>query len=293
MQYVVIAVIVLLLAYMYWSGKRRAEIDNSFLRLAVPLPEPVEFDPAEFTRAFREQWGGDTTCDENAEWASPQDKARRFAVDDGVSRAVISSYGIPLPKQLTDLAVMTSHGLTNEERDQLEFHKAVLTIESVPDPEQAVQCVRSVARMLLTLLGLYPGVGYVNVSSPAYHQRSKVEPFMDEDLLSGEALFLLAASVHLVPDGGGMWMHTHGMQYFGLPDLEVRFQDEENVNEYHSLITNAAAYTINTGAVMKAGDTAEIEGDGVIYDLRAASWRSRRHYGKFGALEIVRGPTNP
>ncbi len=288
MQYVVIAVIVLMLAYMYWSGRRRADINNSFLRFAVLLPEPVEFDPAEFTRAFREQWGGDTTCDENPEWAQPQDKARRFAVDDGVSRAVISSYGIPLPKELTDLAVMTSHGLTNSEKDELEFHKAVFTIESVPDPEQPVQCVRSVARMLITLLKLYPAVGYANVSSPAYHQRSKIEPFMEEDLLSGEALFLLAASVHLVPDGHGMWMHTHGMQYFGLPDLEVRFRDEEHVNDYHGLIANAAAYTINTGAVMRPGDTAELEGDGVVYDLRASSWHSRGHYGKYGALEIVR-----
>ena len=55
--------------------------------------------------------------------------------------------------------------------------------------------------------------------------------------------------MHLVPDGSGMWIHTHGMQYFGLPDLEVRFRDEENVNEYHALLANAAAYTINTGAM--------------------------------------------
>lgn len=288
MQYAVIALIVVLLAWMYWSGKRRAEINNSFLRFAVPMPEPAEFDPAEFTRAFREQWGGDTTCDENSEWASPKEKARRYGVEDGVSRAVISNFGIPLPRELTELALVTSHGLSNEEKDQLEFHKAVLTIEAVPDPEQAIQCVRSVARMLITLLKLCPGVGFLNASSPAYHQREKIEQFMDDDLLSGESLFLLCASVHMVPDGGGVWMHSHGMQYFGLPDLEVRFREEEDVNQYHSLLANAAAYAINTGAVMQPGDTAELDGDGEVYDLKASRMRTRGHYGKFGALEIVR-----
>lgn len=288
MQYAVIAVIVLLLAYMYWSGKRRAEINESFLRFAVPLPEPIEFDPAEFTRGFREEWGGDATCDENPEWAQPKDKVRRYGVEDGVSRAVVSNFGIPLPKQLTDLALMTSHGLSNQEKDDLEFHKAVLTIEAVPDPEQAVQCVRSVARMLLTLLKLYPGVGFANVSSPAYHQRSKIEPFMDDDLLNGESLFLLAASVHLVPEGNEVWMHTHGMQYFGLPDLEIRFGDEEDTTSYHSLLSRAAAYSINTGIAMNPGESAELDGDGVVYDLKASPMRSRGHYGKFGALEIVR-----
>ncbi len=288
MQYAIIILAVLIALYMVWSARRRAEINESFLRFAVPLSGPSEFSPAEFTRAFREQWGGDTTCDENQEWAQPKDKVRRYAVADGISRAVISDYGIPLPKQLTDLALMTSHALTNQERDDLEFHKAVLTVESVPDPEQAVQCVRSVARMLITLLKLYPGVGLVNVSSPAYHQRETIEAFMDDDLLSGEALFLLCASVHLVPDSGGVWMHTHGMQYFGLPDLEIRFKDEENSNHYHGLLTNATAYTINTGSVMKPGDTAEFEGDGVVYDLRIPSTRSRGHFGKYGVLEIVR-----
>jgi len=287
-QYAIIILAVLIALYMVWSARRRAEINESFLRFAVPLPEAIEFSPAEFTRAFREQWGGDTTCDENPEWALPKDKVRRYAVADGVSRAVISDYGIPLPKQLTDLAVVTSHQLTNQERDDLQFHKAVLTVESVPDPEHAVQCVRSVARMLITLLKLYPGVGLVNVSSPAYHQRQTIETFMDDDLLSGEALFLLCASVHLVPDAGGVWMHTHGMQYFGLSDLEIRFKDEEDSNHYHGLLTNAAAYTINTGVMMKPGDTAEFEGDGVVYDLRIPAMRSRGHFGKYGALEIAR-----
>ena len=50
----------------------------------------------------------------------------------------------------------------------------------------------------------------------------------------------------------------------------------------------ASSFTINTGAVMKPGDTAELDGNGVIYDLKASPMRSRGHYGKYGALEIVR-----
>ncbi|MBP6963875.1 MAG: DUF4261 domain-containing protein [Armatimonadetes bacterium] len=294
MQYVLIAVIVLLLAYMYWSGRKRAEIDESFLRFVVPLPEPVEFDPTAFTRAFREQWGGDTTCDENPDWADEKDQVRRYAVDDGVSKAVISDYAIPLPKRLTRLALMTSHALTNQERDDLEFHTAVLTIESVPDPEHAVQCVRSVARMLITLMKLYPGVGYANASAQVYYQRSRVEPFMDDDLHSPQLLLAVCTSVHLVSAGKGVWLHTHGMRYFGLPDLEVRFSDDALSDDYYDLLMNVAAHAIERETPIEAGDTVSFDGHDEVFALKRSRLRSRRHHGRWRALEVVgRPPSRP
>jgi hypothetical protein len=83
-------------------------------------------------------------------------------------------------------------------------------------------------------------------------------------------------------------MHTHGLDQFNVPDLQTRFRDSKQHEYYWELISDASIYTIENGPVLKPGDTAELKGDGVIYEIVSAKIDPDHPFGSFGCLEIVR-----
>ena len=53
-----------------------------------------------------------------------------------------------------------------------------------------------------------------------------------KSLISSKNLF----SVQAVTDNGKVWLHTHGLNRFGVPDLEVINSNEDNYSYHHSLL---------------------------------------------------------
>jgi uncharacterized protein YegJ (DUF2314 family) len=64
-----------------------------------------------------------------------------------------------------------------------------------------------------------------------------------KSLLSSKSLY----SIHAVSDNGKIWLHTHGLNRFGIPDLEVLNSNEDNYGCHQTLITTLADTLIHKG----------------------------------------------
>jgi hypothetical protein len=152
----------------------------------------------------------------------------------------------------------------------------------------ALERVRFSVQTLLTVLQHDSAIGYVNVSGQVYRPKIMVEPFFEKSFLEPIDLFLLCANTHLVKNDNKYWMHTHGMEQFGLPDIQVTFTENEPAPYYRELLCDAAIYSIKQGPVLHVGDTAELAVDGVMYKINAVKKDAEHPYGHFGAIEITK-----
>ncbi len=69
-----------------------------------------------------------------------------------------------------------------------------------------------------------------------------------------------AIQLHLVTDGATSrgWLHTHGMDRFDLPDLEIRDLPLFLGPAAASLLNGVCNYLLNSGKVAKVGETMEL-----------------------------------
>jgi len=61
----------------------------------------------------------------------------------------------------------------------------------------------------------------------------------------------------------------------------------EVLQYFWELISDASIYMIENGPILKPGHTAELQGDGVLYEIHAAPPDPEHPFGSFGCLEIV------
>lgn len=100
-------------------------------------------------------------------------------------------------------------------------------------------------------------------------------------------MFVLLGNMHAVRNGG-CWVHTHGLEQFGAPDIEVHFEDEKQLSYFTELVGNAAMYVATQGPVLKIGDTTEMGGDGIVYRIVEVENNPEHSYGAYGAIGIAR-----
>lgn len=281
------AVVVFALVRRFRAAKAR-ESGQSLIRFCIPLSETTPLDPAHLMADFQERWGIKIGCEENADWSNPTRKMRKYLLTDGLNMIIISTYEKPLPSNLRKITAEGASDLTNEQRTAFTEHQGFAAIEYATGPDQPVENVRFTAKVLLSMLSIMPGTGYISIPGQVYRPMEKVRQFMREESLEPTALYLLAVGLQFVYDQREVWLHTHGMEQFRLPDLEMKFPDRAQSGHYQELIAEAAVYMMDQGPVLKPGHTCELGGDGIVYQLRAPRGESRRHFGRNGALEIER-----
>jgi len=88
---------------------------------------------------------------------------------------------------------------------------------------------------------------------------------LGKKVLQLEDLYLMFVSTQQVDYGTRYWLHTHGLEQFNLPNLEITFQDRDKLGYYQMVLDNMAIYILENGNILKSGETAEIMGDGVNY----------------------------
>ena len=115
-----------------------------------------------------------------------------------------------------------------------------------------------------------------------------MESFLKNTSLASADLFLLFTNTHWAKRDNENWIHTHGMEQFGLPDIQVKFTENAKASYYRELLNNTAIYCIKNGPVLQVGDTAELAGDGVMYKINAVKKDVEHPYGHFGAIEITK-----
>ena len=273
---------------MFFTKRQKNKQPEFYIHFCIPLSTAIEFDTNQIMKKFREQWGIKIACGENPEWSDSDMKIRKYLLTDGANNLLISVDERPLPSYLSNFSIDSVHNLDADESSSFLDHKAYILIKYVMGDSSAMERVKFSVQSLLTLLQYDSAIGYVNVSGQVYRPKIMVEPLFERTFLEPIDLFLLCTNTHLVKNDSEHWIHTHGMEQFGLPDIQVKFTENAKASYYRELLNNTAIYCIKNGPVLQVGDTAELAGDGVMYKINAVKKDAEHPYGHFGAIEITK-----
>jgi len=258
---------------------------ETHLHLVALLSRPTALTGSALARRMSERWGLQVqSVGERSERGT-----REFVLEGDAHRVRVLVQPKPLPPDLTRLVDEGAPTLAPADRAALKRHRAVVQVDYIGGSAPPVEQAGFAARAILTVAELPGFVGYVDPTAMLYRPASVLADFREQRSLSREELYLLLVEVHSVEEeDGGLWMHTHGMEQFGAPDVEARFTDKRRWQYYWELLANAALYMMERGPVLKPGHTAELAGDGVIYEARAAKADPEHPTGAKGRIELAR-----
>lgn len=292
MRYVILGiamVIVIVGALLIYRHRKKSDtLPDYYIHLCIPYKQQAQVDEEKIMHRFMEKWNIEAGCSENSEWSEPQKKKKVYLLADetNVVRLIVSD--VPLPEQLVDVTLKEAWHLNEDEKAALREHRAYILLEYLMGAESAEERVKFAAQALQILLEDENAIAVIDTSSRLYRSRKDLEFFLKDSKLPAAGLFLLFVNTHFVQEEGRLWMHTHGMEQFYVPDVEVYFKEQDRESYYRELLSDAAIYMIHKGPVLKEGHTVELQGDGIIYDIKSVKASEEHPYGAFGAVEIVK-----
>ena len=287
-MYIALAVVLVVVVVMIVNARLQRKVVGGKaepVRLCVLLSAPVELDAEKLMSDFEKRWGTRVACSEKPEWADASEQKRTYLLADADHALMVIVGGQPMPESLTVMsaAFATDGGASSQEvRQHKGFIQVIYFRKGEPDPMNEA---RFAARALLSLMELPEAVGYVAISGIMYMTKARAQALCESGEIEDPAVLMLVTGVHSVGDGGQKWIHTHGMEQFGAPDIEMRFDDADR---YREVLMNAALYCAQSGPVMQPGHTAELMGDGVNYRVQKADPEPDHEYGQFGAIRLVK-----
>lgn len=239
---------------------------NSFICLYIPQSESIAFNPVEFIKAFQDKWGIKISCNQTDVQTALHDA---YIISNHAHHIVFSINNQPLPQDFTKLLINPIYALNQKEIVELENHKANVTIQYQSGKSDPNERVLFTSQVLLTFFEQSNAIGCAIVAAQSYKTKDQllVGNFLQKETLSLEDLFLLLVSIQQVDNEENIWLHTHGLEQFNLPNLEIITQDRENIRYYEMVIGNVAIYMMENENIFKPGDTAELMGDGVIFSI--------------------------
>ncbi len=128
----------------------------------------------------------------------------------------------------------------------------------------------------LERIELLADLGAVAFVLPAAHKIFGPSAFAAVAERGGGAWTTLFLHRHLIEEGERVWLHTHGMEHFGLPDLELR----------GALSERDAALRLLDGAIGHLLRHGEVQ-DGAPFEARPAPAAGDHEYGAWGALALA------
>lgn len=277
------------------SSRAQAGRKSVTTRIVIPMKAALALNASSFATDYHRDWRGTVTIN-RIEGDVPQSGgARKYRLSEATESLVLTTDDRPIPPELvkTTLEVAKKSALPNgfDQQDAEDFagNIAHAVIESDPAESTGRFQAAFVLQTLLTILRhIDASIGYTPLSAQTYRSRKWVLSFLaGRPRFDPNTMFLLLGNMHLVRDGEH-WIHTHGMDQFGLPDVETRFADQSRTAYFRGLVGNAALYMLGKGPVLKIGNTAEMAGDGVWYRIVTAKSDSDHGYGAFGAIGIVK-----
>jgi len=259
------------------------------IHLCMPLVRPGAFDPEDIMQRFKARWGIDVGCSNVEEWSQPKKKQEIYLLGNGKDNLRITVAGTPLSKDLKEVILRGAPDLGQEEVQAVKDHAGYYLLDYILGDDDSAEPVYFTAKALMIFLEDKNVIGFANIPAMLYQPREKIESILDNldgQEFSSAELFLLFVTVHLVDEDGKYWIHTHGMEQFGLPDIQMWYADGDKY-DYYEFVGTAAAYMIDNGPVLKPSDTAELTGDGIIYKIESAEEELDHPFGEFGSILIV------
>lgn len=180
--------------------------------------------------------------------------------------------------------------LSDKQKNRLTSNKATVRVHYTSEIAcSAKQHAELALKVVFALLKLPNAIGYLCRSGQFYNPKEKIMPLINQKILKNSTLFFAGVCIQVTQDDSNrMWMHTHGMEQFGIPDIQIKYDDRELKAQYFNLIGNTALYLLDKGPVLKPGHTTELAGDGIIYRIKAVTEDDKKHFGECDVIEIVR-----
>jgi len=286
---IVLAFVILVIIVIVLQRRRgQQSLPDYHIQLCIPFAGPASINVQTIQQQFKQRWKMEVACGQAPQLGSAQDGVTTYLMGNGIHNVRLTVSRNPLPANLVNATIGAAPALTDAEKTAIEKHQGYISLEYLHGPEDPAARVRFAAQTLLTLAQLDGALGYVSVPAMLYRPRIRIDDFLGRTELNSTDLYLLFVNSHSVDDKGTIWLHTHGLEGFDLPDLQVRFSDGSQQRYYWELLSEASVYMIERGPVFKAGDTAELTGDGVIYEIKSVRPDANHPFGFFGCLEIVR-----
>lgn len=266
------------------------------VRIVVLFRSPVSVDIERLQAIYERLWRSALVCSSAPDQTTSTEGVHRYDLNGVGAESTMTVVSMPLPESLVSvLEQMTARSslpfrLDEPQVSALKEHRAHAIIETTvfevkEKPQKEVDKAWFMMRTVIALQELTEDfIGYVPVAAQVYHPGEWLQGMLKEREVQRSDLFLLLGNIHFVVNGEN-WVHTHGMEQFGLPDIEARFKDRDKASYFTNLVGDAAMYTVDS-EMITLGNTLELMGDGVIYEVVAVNPEPDHDYGAFGAIEI-------
>ena len=167
---------------------------------------------------------------------------------------------------MVNIITLPIYGLSENEIMQVKNNQAYINIDS-SSKKNANNMVLCAGELLLSLLENDRAFGFVDYASQYYIPKTRlVDSYLVKSSLDLNDLYRLFVSVQEVYDTNGVWMHTHGLEQFGLPNLEISFSNKDELSYFKMVIDSTAIYMLENGNILKPGDSMDL-GDGNVYKI--------------------------
>jgi len=290
----IVLAVILFIAKHRTRGPRNQKPGHN-VNLFVLLAEAKDFRPEDLIGAFRETWGIRIWCAHHPRLGPKTATSTPYLVGDGRDKnAVLLTWSSePLSRARTDLLAMASQagfadsrGISQADLDALRNHKAHFRVDYGCGPQDSKERMLFTARLLLALCRLQPVCGYVDSSAQAYRPLAHLpDGILAKTELTVVDLFELFVNVQYVSDKGNIEIHTHGMDQFWLPDVQIICPEKDRSRDRH-VLCNAAIYMIDRGRAMKVGDAYDLAGDGREFRIDGVKPDREHPFGVYGAIRL-------
>jgi hypothetical protein len=242
--------------FFYFKLKSTQSVSGSYVYISIPFSSSINLETKEIADSFSKQWGYEISFSKsNNGYVISRDK----------NQLTLELHNERLPKNLVDLLTAPFYGLSEDELQKLRFHKAFISIQGLGQQGNSKEQVLLAAHVMLTLFKEKGAIGFANFAAQSYYPISRFESYLDKAVLQPEELYFLFVSVQQVDGQDSYWYHTHGLEQFGVPNIEINFLDKGDADYYQSVIENTSVYLIAKGDIIKSGNTLELMGDGVVF----------------------------
>ncbi len=273
----------------------KGQISNYYIKIILPLSTEISFDNKVFSAEYFNSWNETIFCFPLDKKSGDTSNETIFGISDtNQSKILWITYSPQLMKsELTELLVKAAEAgftenekLNDSDKAALLSNKASIELNYMLGDATGKDRTDFTAKSILLLSKLFPVIGYIDVSAQSYRPVSKLKELEGKSKLESTDLFLLFVNVQIVSDVSFIEIHTHGMDQFWLPDIQMIFKDKTDLNYNFDIIRNCAVYLIEKGNILKIGHTAKLAGDGINYEVINVKEDKKHPFGYYGVIGL-------
>lgn len=256
------------------------------LHFCIPFSTAIILGTEDTTREYNRLWGKKISCKRQSSPDSAAKGNATYIVENGRYSLRLVASQSSLSPNLVDVVMNGDPSLDEPDIVNLKNNKGYITLDYIGSPDSPKEKAAFCTELLVSLLEKQGALGYVNIPAQLYRPKTGEKTSFQNSVLEEGDLFFLLINIHSVDMEKNFWLHTHGMEQFGCPDLQLYFEDDTKYEYYKTLISVTAIYMIDSGPVLKTGDTFQMPDDDNFYKIYPVKPIPDHSFGRCGAIEL-------